>query len=183
MSEAFFDPNRHVAVINDEIPDEDAADLEPRADIEPPSPYRRKAVVVHRRTKERAVVHRVDFVTRQIRLWYPKRAEMGLDKKAQFDERTEWRSFDDWEPEITESPEETERQAALKQFADELQGFDVDELEVVRAFCDDDDPRKALKKLQAFKRMQIAGGGTAPKAAKASAADNMPEEPAKKGGK
>lgn len=147
-----FDPNKHVPVTA-EIPAEETTELHDRPDIPPPSAWARSAVVVHRRTKERAVVHRVDFVTRQLRLWYPDRKHLPL--QDQFDSRTGWQSFEDWEPEIMFSAEEIERQKARQLFEEELQAFDADGLSLVTVFCDDPDPVKALQKLRALRKSNL----------------------------
>lgn len=153
-----FDPSRHIPVKSGEIPekefetDEDAH-MHDRPDIPPPSAYARAAVVTNRRTKVRAVVHRVDLITRQLRLWYPDRKDLPL--RDQFDTRTGWQSFDDWEPEITFSAEEIERQEAKRLFAEELLAFDADGLSLVTVFCDDADPVKALAKIRALKKSNL----------------------------
>ncbi|MGL4444248.1 MAG: hypothetical protein ACRCU1_11520 [Alsobacter sp.] len=178
-----YDPNKHVPVTVDEIPEEASADMTSRPDIPPPSAYARTAVVEHRRTRKRAVVHRVDFVTRQMRLWYPDRSDLPREK--QFDARTEWQSFDEWDPIITFSPDEVERQNAVKLFEDELLAFDAQGLALVKVFCDDDDPVKSLAKVRALKLsgMVRTKDGATPAPAPPMV---IPEEPAttpKKGSK
>lgn len=153
MTQEAFDPRRHIPVTVDDIPNEEAAEMHDRPDIPPPSAWARTAVVTHRRTKVRAVVHRVDFVTRQLRLWYPDRKH--LPQAEQFDSRTGWQSFEDWEPEITFSPEEIERQKAKELFEQELLAFDAEGLSLVTVFCDDPDPVKALAKIRALKKTNI----------------------------
>lgn len=172
-----FDPKKHVPVTAD-APEEATEASHDRADIPPPSAYARSAVVRHIRTGQKAVVHRVDLVTRQLRLWYPDRSELPLEQ--QFDSRLGWQTFDHWVPEITFSPEEVARQEAKKQFALELEAFDADGLQLVTVFCDDADPVKALGKLQALKRVGMvktaAERGTSP-----AKPEVMPAEPVKKG--
>jgi len=175
MTQEAFDPNRHIPVISADLPKEEAVDLHDRPDIPPPSAYARAAVVTHRRTKERAVIHRVDFITRQIRLWYPNRAH--LPQRDQFDTRTGWQSFDEWEPEITFSADEIERQQAKALFAKEIEAFDAEGLSLVTVFCDDADPVKALGKLRALKRSNIVRVKEEP------AGLTPPVEPTKKAGK
>lgn len=165
MTQESFDPARHIPVISPDLPTEEAVELHDRPDIPPPSAYARAAVVTHRRTRERAVIHRVDFITRQIRLWYPDRAH--LPQRDQFDSRTGWQSFDEWEPEITYSVAEVERQQAKALFDRELEAFDDEGLSLVTVFCDDADPVKALGKLRALKRSNIVRVKT-----------ESPEEPA-----
>ena len=148
-----FDPKRHIPVTIADLPKEEDAEMRDRPDIPPPSAYARTAVVTHRRTKQRAVIHRVDFVTRQIRLWYPDRKH--LPQSEQFDSRTGWQPFDEWEPEIMFSPEEIERQQAKALFEEELLAFDAEGLSLVTVFCDDPDPVKALGKLRALRKSNI----------------------------
>jgi hypothetical protein len=157
-----FDSNKHVPVISKDVPDEPDDAAHDRPDIPPASPFAKGALVTHMRTKQKAVVHRVDFVTRQMRLWYPERKHLPI--KEQFDGRTEWQSFDEWIPEIEFSPEEIERQQAKKLFAQELEAFDADGLQLVTVFCDDPDPVKALAKIRAMKRTGIVklAAGAAP---------------------
>lgn len=152
MTQEAFDPRRHIPVTAD-VPKEDSAEMHDRPDIPPPSAYARTAVVTHRRTKQRAVIHRVDFVTRQLRLWYPDRSH--LPQAEQFDTRTGWQPFDEWEPEIMFSPEEIERQHAKALFEQELAAFDAEGLSLVTVFCDDPDPVKALAKLRALKKTNL----------------------------
>lgn len=153
MTQEAFDPSKHIPVTNADVPNEAADEMHGRPDIPPPSAYAHTAVVTHRRTKQRAVIHRVDFVTRQMRLWYPDRKH--LPQADQFDGRTAWQSFDEWEPEIMFSPEEIERQKAKELFAIELEAFDEEGLSLVTVFCDDPDPVKALQKIRALKRSNI----------------------------
>ncbi len=171
-----FDPNRHIPV-TEPVPDEEVdaeADFR-RPDIPPPSAWARTAVVIHRRTKQRAVVHRVDLVTRQMRLWYPDRKH--LPNEEQFDNRTGWQSLDgDWEPEITFSPEEIERQTAEKEFEAEVNVLDAASLEFVLTFCDDPDPRKRLGKLRALRKAPVFAGMMGPAPAPEPAAVVVPEE-------
>lgn len=174
-----FDANKHVPVTV-AVPSEDAESSHDRPDIPPPSAYARTAVVTHRRTKQRAVVHRVDLITRQLRLWYPDRAHMP--SKDQFDGRTAWQSFDDWDPEIMFSPEEIERQEAKKLFALELEAFDADGLALVTVFCDDADPVKALGKIRALKRTNMVRLKDEPAHAPSVDASAMPPEPTTKKG-
>lgn len=141
-----FDPNRHIPVTAD-VPEEPVGDLEDRPDIPVPSAYARGAVVRHRIEGTKAVIHRVDHITRQLRLYYPDRPE-----GKRYEPRTTWHSFESWEPEITLSPEEVERQNALKLFEEELTDFDAAGLELVKVFCDDPDPIKALAKVRALKK-------------------------------
>jgi hypothetical protein len=180
MSNVFhFDPNKHVPVTQ-EVPKEELGDGDfRRPDIPVPSAFARGAVVIHRRTKARAAVHRVDLVTRQMRLWYPDRAHLPNDE--QFDNRTGWQTIDgDWEPEITFSPEEVERQTAQAAFERECEAFDNDELEFVLQFCDDPDPRRKLAKLKAMQRKGLVNA-SAP-VADADAGPTLPEEAPRKGG-
>lgn len=166
-----FDPAKHIPVTVDNMPAEEVGEAHEREDIPVPIPWAKTAVVRHRKTKQMAVVHRVDHITRQLRLWYPDREHLPV--KDQFDRRTEWHTFDDWEPEIMLSTEEIERQKAKELFAQELEAFDATGLEFVMVFCDDPDPVKALAKLRALKKQNLVRTKDAV----------MPEEPAKKGGK
>lgn len=181
-----FDPNRHIPV-TEEVPEEtvDAETDFRRPDIPPKSAWARTAVVIHRRTKQRAVVHRVDLVTRQMRLWYPDRKHLPNDE--QFDNRTGWQTLDgDWEPEITFSPEEIERQTAEKDFEAEIGALDKASLEFVLTFCDDPDPRKRLAKLRALRKSPVFAStmGPSPEPAAAPVDAVLPEETRKpKGGK
>lgn len=171
-----FDPSKHVPV-KAESPDEDAEAAHDRPDIPPASAYAKSAVVTNIRTKQKAVVHRVDLITRQLRLWYPDRKHLPL--KEQFDGRTEWQSFDNWVPEIQFSPEEIARQEAKVQFAAELEEFDQDGLQLVTVFCDDPDPVKALAKLRALKKSGLVKVANAMSAvvSEANASLKAPEEP------
>jgi len=178
MNSFQFDPQRHIPV-TESVPDEEVdaeADFR-RADIPPPSAWARTAVVIHRRTKQRAVVHRVDLITRQMRLWYPDRRD--LPNEEQYDGRTSWQSLDgDWEPEITFSPEEIERQTADKDFEREVMTLDPSGLEFVMHFCDDPDPRKRLGKLRALRKSPVFATmmGTAPPPLDAGLGAAMPQE-------
>lgn len=178
MTQEAFDPKKHIPVTAD-VPQEEVGEMRDRPDIPPPSAWARTAVVTHRRTKQRAVIHRVDFVTRQLRLWYPDKKDLPLSD--QFDSRTQWQSFEDWEPEIMFSPEEIERQQAKALFEAELEAFDAEGLSLVTVFCDDPDPVKALAKLRALKRSNIVRTKDEPAAT--SEVLTPPTEPAKKGGK
>lgn len=149
MTQAAFDPEKHIPVTVDNLPKEVVEASHDRPDIPPPSPWARTAVVVHRRTKQQAVVHRVDLMTRQMRLWYPDRANLPLEE--QFDSRRDWQSLDEWEPQITFSPAEVERQQAAALFELELESFDKEGLALVTIFCDDPDPVKRLQKIRALK--------------------------------
>ncbi len=178
-----FDPNRHIPVTQ-EVPKEDAEEGDyRRPDIAPPSAWNRTAVVVNRRTKQRAVVASVDLVTRQMRLWYPDRAH--LSKIEQFDGRTAWQTLDgDWEPEITFSPEEVERQTAAKTYEDETAVLDASSQEFVAEFCNDPDPRRKLGKLRALRNSPVGKMmGLTPVEAAAPVVSEMPAEPVKKAGK
>jgi hypothetical protein len=148
-----FDANKHVPVLSKEAPDEPDDAAHDRPDIPCASAFAKGAIVTNMRTKQKAVVHRVDLVTRQMRLWYPDRKDLPI--KQQFDGRTEWRSFDEWIPEIKLSPEEVERQEAKRLFEKELEAFDADGLQLVTVFCDDPDPVKALAKIRAMKKTGI----------------------------
>lgn len=183
MNSYQFDPNRHIPV-TEEVPVEevDAETDFRRPDIPPASAWARTAVVVHRRTKQRAVVHRVDLITRQMRLWYPDRKHLPNDE--QFDGRTMWQSLDgDWEPEITFSPEEIERQTAEKDFERETESLDEVGREFVVQFCDDPDPRKRLGKLRALRKSPAFATMMGPSPEPAPPADVLPDESARKGKK
>jgi hypothetical protein len=175
---AEFDPNKHIAVIVEEgtVPEEGAHEGD-RPDIPPPSAYSKGAVVTHVKTKQKAVIHRVDHVTRQLRLWYPDRKDLPV--KDQFDSRTTWHSFETWEPEIMLSPGEVERQRAKELFKQELEAFDANGLQFVMAFCDDEDPIKALAKVRGLKASGLVNVKTlAAPAAPVVEVSAMPEEPA-----
>lgn len=172
-----FDANKHVAVIVDAgtVPEEAALDND-RPDIPQVSAYSKGAVVTHVKTKQKAVIHRVDHVTRLIRLWYPDRKDLPV--KEQFDSRTTWHSFETWEPEIMLSPGEVERQQAKELFRQELEAFDANGLQFVLAFCDDDDPIKALAKVRGLKSSGLLNmKAQAPQEAAPVVASAMPEEP------
>lgn len=179
-----FDPNRHVPVTDGSIPKEDANEGDyRRPDIAPASAWARTAVVVHRKTKQRAVVHRVDLVTRQMRLWYPDRIDMKNEE--QFDGRTAWQSLDgDWEPEITFSPEEIERQTAQKEFDAEIASLDESSREFVVQFCDGPDARARLAKFRALRKSPVGAVmqlGAPPPAEETTIQIPAETAPAKKG--
>jgi hypothetical protein len=171
-----FDANKHVAVVVDAgtVPDEAPLDND-RPDIPPVSAYSKGAVVTHVKTKQKAVIHRVDHVTRLIRLWYPDRKHLPV--KDQFDSRTTWHSFETWEPEIMLSPGEVERQQAVVLFKQELEAFDANGLQFVMAFCDDDDPIKALAKVRGLKTSGLLNMKVQAPQAEPVVAAAMPEEP------
>ncbi len=183
MNSFQFDANKHIPV-TEEVPQEASTEGDHRRpDIAPPSAWTRGAVVVHRKTKQRAVVHRVDLVTRQMRLWYPDRKDLPNDE--QYDGRNAWHTIDgDWEPEITLSPEEVERQAAQKAFDDEIAALDEASREFVVQFCDGPDARTRLKKLRALRKSPVgAVMQLGPSPEPATTEDVLPEEAPKKGRK
>ena len=130
-----------------EIPNEEATLGHDRPDVPAPHLWSYGVVCVHRKSKRKAVVHKVDLNTRQFRAYYP--------DTAQFDGRTAWQSFDEWDVEVTLSPKEVERQVAEARFAAELLTLDAIELSSVVALCDDEDPAKRMAKLTALRHLGI----------------------------
>ena len=134
----------HVPLLVD-IPKEEVDQSEDhrRADITPPNIWPRAVGVVRKSDGKRAAVHVLDLNTRQFRAYYP--------EEQRFGDRTEWHPFDAWNVDVTFSPAELERQAAATKLSAELDALNGAELKLFQAFCMDDDPRKALAKLDAMR--------------------------------
>lgn len=122
-----------------ELPGEDHGQLVGRADLPTPSLLQARVKVKHRVTKQEAVIFRVDHGMNMLRLYYP-----AEDRLAN---RTEWEQARNWEPELTFSPAELERQAAAAKLEAEIASLDARSIGLARVLCDDPDPNKALAKL------------------------------------
>lgn len=123
------------------VPTEDDIILE-RPRMPTPSLWQEGVQVTHKADPARVgTVRRVEYVTRQFRL-------VG-------DPRTTWQSFDEWNVLVEKTPEEKAKDAARDALAAELESLDADDLAAVQAFCDDDDPSKALAKLNAMRKLGV----------------------------
>jgi len=127
-----------------EIPEENQGQLTGRPDLPAPSLWQGKVKVRHRTTGKPAVIVRVDHAMMMFRAYYP----TDNDGAGRFSERTEWEHCRNWEPEVTFSPAELERQAALKLFEEEIGKLDGRQLATAKLLCDDPDPNKALAKFR-----------------------------------
>lgn len=148
------------------VPKEDAHVLVGRPDEPTPSLWQRSVMVTHRDTGRRAVVHVIDWATNMFRPFFPDEGEAGPDGKpsGRFAGRTEWEHCKDWNVEVTLSPAELERQAAREQLSREIATLDPVALGWVRVLVDDDDPAKALGKIEALR-----AAGIVPKSASTEA--------------
>ncbi len=152
----------HIPLRGD-LPEENTNSMSDRADIPPPSLWQSSVRATHKVTKKPAVVVRVDWATNMFRAYYP--SEGPLDEAGtptgRFSERTEWEHCRDWDVDVTFSPKELERQAARKQLADAIAELDPAALAWVKILCDDEDPSKALGKLEALRAAGIIKAPTA----------------------
>lgn len=128
----------HVAEVG-EIPGDDHGNLVGRADLPVPSLWQARVKVRHRSTKRQAVIFRINHDMNQMRLFYPDEDRLST--------RTEWENCKDWEPELTFSPAELERQAAQAKLEADIAKLDASSIGLARVLCDDPDPNKALAKL------------------------------------
>lgn len=135
--------------LTEALPEEGADLAVGREDLPTPSLWQRSVRVLHKVTREPAIVHRVDYATSMFRAYYPTRpGENG--EPGRFGQRTEWEHFRDWDVEVTFSAAELERQATRKQLEDEIAKLDEGSMALVTVLCDDPDPRKAMAKLRAL---------------------------------
>jgi len=132
--------------LTESLPEEAAELAVGRADIDPPSLWKRTVSVTHKVNGRKGVIVRVDHAMCMFRAYYP-------DTK-QFAPRTEWEHFRDWAPDVTFSPEELSRQAAIHAYKLELDKLDADALALASVLCEDADPAKSLAKL----RMMMSAG-------------------------
>ncbi len=128
-----------------------------RPDLPPPSLWQQSVQVTHKKTGRPAVVARVDWATNMFRAYYPDEGPKGVDGKpsGRYSQRTEWEHCRDWEPTVTFSPRELERQAARELLEEEIGKLDAKSLAAVSVLCDDPDPAKALAKLEALRQMGV----------------------------
>src|SRR5690606_21902389 len=103
--------------------------------------------VRHKVTGRVAVVARIDHGMNMFRPYYP-------DTKT-FAPRTHWEHCREWDVEVTFSPKELERRAATEQLEQELAELDADAMAAFVALVDEDDPAKALGKLEALRRLGV----------------------------
>jgi hypothetical protein len=167
----------HIPMIASTLPEEPKELAEGRPDFPTPSLWQERVQVVHKRTNRRAVVVRIDRGTNQFRAFYPDEGEVGADGKpvGVYSTRTDWQNFADWDVQVTFSPKELERQAALAKLENELDAInkvDPEAFAWIQVLIDDGDPKKALAKLEAMRR-----GGFIKEAAHAALSET------KKGGK
>lgn len=140
-------PETHVP-IKVEIPNESDALAVGRPDVPPPSLWQRSVKVVRKIDGKEAVVHRVDWSTMMFRAFYPDEVNRITGEKGRHADRTEWEHCRDWNVAVTFSPAEIERQAARALLDAEIAKMDAKNLALAKVLCDDDDPNKALAKLQ-----------------------------------
>jgi len=137
----------HIPLIVSGIPAESAEVIDGRPDAPTPSLWQNGSAVTHKVTKRKCVVTRIDYVTRQFRGFFP-------DENRHSD-RTGWENMNDWDVEVTLSPAEIERQNARAKLEEEMTKLDPDSFAAVSVLCDDDDPAKALAKLEAMRRLGV----------------------------
>jgi hypothetical protein len=128
-----------------ELPAEPTAEPE-REYRHPPSLWSEGVKCTNRKTGQSAVVARVDLSTMLFRPFWP--------ETATYSSRTEWLQCADWEPEVTLSPSEVAKRAALAKLEAEMALLDATEMAWVSVLAADDDPAKSLAKLEAMR----AGG-------------------------
>ncbi len=138
-----------------EIPEEENELAVGRPDIPVPSLWQQSVRVVHKVTKQPAIVARVDWSMNMFRAYYPDEIDPKTGDKGRFATRTEWQHCRDWDVEVTFSPRELERQAARQLLEDEISRLDAKSLAAVTVLCDDTDPEKALAKLTALKELGV----------------------------
>jgi len=115
-----------------------------RAPIPPPTLWRPGVKVTHKATQREGVVRVVDLYTLQFRL-------VG-------ESRTTWQAMKDWDVLVEPTEEERERQSAGDQLREELSKLDAEQLALVEVLVDDPDPRRALAKLHAMRKMGVVDG-------------------------
>lgn len=130
------------------------AHLHERPDLPVPSLWQKSVKVVHKLTKQPAIVARIEHATMQFRAYYPDQLD-ETGNPGRFASRTEWEQCANWDVEVTYSPKELDRQVARKRLTDELAAMDADSLAAVSVLCDDMDPEKALAKLEALRRLGV----------------------------
>lgn len=135
----------HVS-LKQELPEEPKGDIDGRPDLPTPSLWQKGTGVTHKVSGRKAVVQTVDYAMRMFRAYYP--------DTGKFADKTEWENFDAWQPDVTFSPEELERQASVTEYRRALEMLDVDDLDDAQVFCQDADPKVSLAKL----RMAIRRG-------------------------
>lgn len=130
----------HVAETVDIDDVSDHGQLVGRDDLPTPSLWQDRVKVKHKSTGREAVIFRVDHSTCMFRAYYPEEKRLS--------NRTEWEHFHNWELQLTFSPAELARQAAAALLEEEIAKMDARSIGLARVLCDDEDPNKALAKLQ-----------------------------------
>lgn len=157
--------NTHVPV-KVAIPPEPAVLAVGRPDLPVPSIWVKGGGVTRKRDQKRAVIANIDHSMMLFRAFYPDEIgqdENGSPTEGRFAPRTEWEHCHDWIADVTISPEEAERQAALAAYSVELAKLDKEQLALASVLCDDVDPAKSLAKLRVMMNagMIKTGGATA----------------------
>jgi hypothetical protein len=137
----------HVPIKVTDLPNEPAELAVGRPDLPTPSLWQNSVQVTHKATGRKAIVVRVDWGTNMFRAFYP--------EQQRFSERTEWEHCRDWDVDVTYSPRELERQAARNKLEAEIAKLDPSSFAAVQVLCDDDDPAKALAKLEALRQLGV----------------------------
>lgn len=146
----------HVPIIV-EMPTEPNESTNDRPDLPVPSLWQKSVQARHKVSGKVAIVVRVDWSMNMFRGFYPDEGDLDEDKKpkGRFATRTEWEHCRDWEVSVTYSPKELARQEARAQLEAEIRKLDAKGLAAVRVLCDDDDPAKALAKLEALRQLGV----------------------------
>lgn len=147
----------HVAETAD-LPGEDYGNLVGREDLPVPSLWQPKVKVTHKRTGRKAVIFRIDHGMQMFRAFYPDEDRLAT--------RTEWEQCKDWDVDVTFSPAELERQAAMAKLEEEINKLDARSIGLARVLCDDADPNKALAKMN----LLVQSGMLTPMSAEAAEA-------------
>lgn len=118
-----------------------------RPPLPTPSLWQPGVKVVHKLSGREAVVRLIDYYTEQFRAYYPDTGEN--------DDRTTWQVCRDWNVAVQLAPKELERQKAREALEAEIAKLDEHDLAAVSVLVDDPDPKKALAKLEAMRKLGV----------------------------
>lgn len=160
MSHAPQHPNieTHIPLTVDNMPSEAAELAVGRPDLPVPSLWQKAVSVTRKVDGRRAVVATVDHAMNMFRAYFPDEGDIDPDTgkpKGRFSSRTDWEQCARWDVDVTFSPKELARQAAKAKLDAEVAKLDAKSLAHVMILCDDNDPAKALAKLEALREMGV----------------------------
>lgn len=158
MNYAIPNVQTHVAKTA-ELPDEPKETDIDRPDLPVPHLWQQAVVAINRKTGQKVIVAKIDYGTNLFRAFYPDQHDKD-GKLGRFGPRTEWFSCaptSDWEPEVTLSPAELQRQATAEELRLAIAAMSEDDAALVHALCDDADPAKNYAKMKMLMKAKLIG--------------------------